>query len=299
MTNANKKPSIAFIGLGRMGGSMAKNLMGPDIDLLVYDVSHDSYPDYQAIGARPTKKLQDAANCEIIFLSLPAAKEVRAVLLEEGGLLPLLKKGQIVVDFSSTSLASNAEIGEALAAKGVQFMDAPVSGMPIGAQEGTLTIMAGGTEKVFAKVRPYFERMGKTILHMGPLGSGQMTKMLNNVLYNVSIAALAEILPLAVKMGINAERFSQVINNSTGGSYASRYFVPRVLERNFEGAYAISGAYKDLVNVESITIRECIPVPVLSAATATYQMAARRNPLLDKSSMFLIYEELLDVTVKK
>ncbi|SBV92352.1 3-hydroxyisobutyrate dehydrogenase [uncultured delta proteobacterium] len=294
-----KKPFIGFIGLGRMGGSMAKNLMCPEIDLMVYDIVHDRYPEYEGIGASTAKNLVDIAACDMIFLSLPASKEVRETLLGEKGLLPHLREGQIVMDFSSTSLASNQEVAEALAAKGVGFMDAPVSGMPIGALNGTLTIMVGGPEELFKAVYPHLCRMGKTILHMGPVGSGQMTKALNNVLYNVSIAALAEIFPLAVKLGINAERFEQVVSNSTGGSYASRYFVPRVLERNFEGAYPISGAYKDLVNVESITIKECIPVPVLSATTAVYQMAARRNPHLDKSSMFMIYEELLGVTVKK
>ena len=138
--------------------------------------------------------------------------------------------------------------------------------------------------------------MGNTILHMGKIGSGQLTKLINQLLFDINVAALAEILPMAMKMGLDPDKVGSVVNSGTGRSYASEFFIPRILQENFSEGYALSNAYKDLVSAAEISASLCIPMPVLSAATATYQMALLRgHGDKDKGSMILIFEELLGV----
>lgn len=289
---------IGFIGLGQMGKPMAMNLLKCGAEIIVKGLRTHTYPEFEAHGAKTTTKLKDIAGCELIFLSLPDAEVVQRVLLE--GLRDDLKKGQVIVDLGTTDYTISTAIAKSLAEIGVEFMDAPVSGMEARAKDGTLTMMCGGKKEIFELLMPYLKYMGETILYMGTHGCGQLTKAINNTLFDINIAAFAEILPMAVKLGLDSEQIGVAINSSSGKSYASSFFIPRILNRNFNDGYPLKHAYKDLVGIVEISAHHCIPLPVTHAATTTYQMAmAKGLGRQDKGAMTCVFEDLLGVKCEK
>ena len=287
---------IAFVGLGQMGRHMAANLLKSGAPVTVTSASGKRHAELEAKGARATTRAEDVAKADIVFLSLPGTAEVREVLLGANGIARLMKAPQIVVDTSTIDYSATLEIAEALKGRGVGFLDAPVSGMEARAIEGTLTAMCGGEAATLEAVRPYFSCMANSILHMGQAGSGQLAKLINQLLFDINCAAIAEILPMAVKLGMDPEKIGKIVNSGTGRSYASEFFIPRILKGNFSDGYYLKGAYKDLVSGATVGAQLNVPMPVLAAATATYQMALLRgHGKLDKGAMIRVYEELLGV----
>ncbi|HTP98552.1 MAG TPA: NAD(P)-dependent oxidoreductase [Casimicrobiaceae bacterium] len=288
--------TVGFVGLGKMGKPMAMNLVKAGFEVIVSSATRDAYDEFIAKGARATSDPAEVAQADMILLCLPNSDVVRSVLLGSDGLAARLRPGQTVVDTSTITYTTTLEIAEALAKRGVDFMDAPVSGMEARAVDGTLTVMCGGSDDVFAKVRPLLAQVGNKILHMGGVGSGQLTKLINQLLFDVNCAALAEILPMAAKMGLDCSRVAEVVNSGTGRSYASEFFVPRMLDGGFSAGYPMQDAYKDLVSAAEIGARLCIPMPVLAAATATYQTALLQgHGEKDKGGMIRVFEDLLGV----
>ena len=151
-----------------------------------------------------------------------------------------------MVDTSTIAYGATLDIGERLAKRNIKFVDAPVSGMQSRAEQGILTIMCGGEAETIAAVGPLLRRMGNNILFMGDLGAGQLTKLINQLLFDINAAALAEVLPMAVKMGLDPEKVGAVVNSGTGRSYASEFFIPRILQNGFSDGYPMKHAYKDL-----------------------------------------------------
>lgn len=287
---------VGFVGLGQMGKPMALNLVRADTDLLVTSKVRDAYPELQAAGATTTDSLHGLADAHIVFLSLPGTAAVLDVLFGEGGLASLLRPGSIVVDTSTMEHGATMDIHARLGAAGIEFLDAPVSGMQSRAEAATLTVMCGGSEETFETVKLWLERMGNNILYMGQAGSGQLTKLVNQLLFDVNCAALAEILPMSRHMGLDPEKIASVINSGTGRSYASEFFLPRILDRHFSDGYPLQAAYKDLVSAAELGARHCIPMPVLAAATATYQMSLLAgHGTSDKGAMTRFFEDLLAV----
>ncbi|TSD83489.1 NAD(P)-dependent oxidoreductase [Mycobacterium sp. KBS0706] len=291
---------IGFSGLGQMGKPIALNLLGGGGDLVVHDIRADAFPEFEAKGARTTTAPALLAAADVVFLCLPSAPVVRALLLGEHGLAEHLGPGRIVVDLSTITYTATTEIANALEARGVAFLDAPVSGMEARARDGTLTVMCGGRRDVFDAVKPYLHRIGTKVLYMGASGSGQLTKLINQLLFDINAAALAEILPMAVKMGLDPENVAEVVNSGTGRSYASEFFVPRILEGSFSAGYPMKAAYKDLISAAEISAGRGIPLPVLAAATATYQQALLKgHGDEDKGGMIHVFEDLLGVRFRK
>ncbi len=291
---------IGFVGLGQMGKPMAINLLKCGDEVLVNDLKTDSFPELEAKGAKTTTSLQEIAKCDIILLSLPNTEVVKAVLLGEAGILASLRKGQIVADTSTINYTGSIEIAKVLEAKGVEFMDAPVSGMEARAIDATLTVMCGGKKEIYETLVPYFKCIGNNIMYMGTHGCGQLTKAINNILFDINIAAFAEILPMAVKLGLDPEAIGTVVNNSSGKSYASDFFIPRILRRHFSDGYPLEHAYKDLVSGAELGAQLCIPLPVMHAATTTYQMAMLKGlGHKDKGAMICVFEDLLGVKYEK
>ncbi len=287
---------VGFVGLGRMGRPMALNLAKHDAALTVCATRAASLAPFRALGIRATTDVADVAQCEIVFLCLPDGDAVREVTLGETSLAGPASRVEVVVDTSTIAHARAVEIARELAMRGIDFVDAPVTGMQARAEAATLTAMCGGQREAFARARPLLARMASTILYMGPAGSGQLTKLVNQLLFDINAAALAEILPMSVKMGLDPARVAQVVNSGTGRSYASEFFLPRILDDRFSEGYPLANAYKDLVSAAEIGSRECIPMPVLSAAAATYQMALLRgHGASDKGGMIRVFEELLGV----
>lgn len=287
---------IGFIGLGQMGKPMALNMLKSGAELLVHSVDQRSYPEFERAGARPIPQARDLTGVDFLFLCLPHGDAVRDVLLGEQGLAGCLKPGQVVIDTSTIAYNATLEIAQSLHKAGVEFVDAPVSGMEARAVDGTLTVMCGGERTTFDKVEPLLRHVGNQILYMGATGSGQLTKLINQLLFDINCAALAEILPMAAKMGLDPDQVGTVINSGTGRSYASEFFVPRILKDGFAAGYPMKHAYKDLVSAAELGARLCIPMPVLAAATATYQTALLNgHGDKDKGAMLLPFEELLGV----
>ena len=290
---------IGFAGLGQMGRPIALNLLKSRATLTVTDRSSKSFPEFEGKGARTSTDQSAISDSDVIFLCLPNDKAVEGVVAGEGGLLGSLRQGQIVVDLSTITYKATVSIAERLSVRGVQFLDAPISGMEARAIDGTLTVMCGGERAVFDKVKPLLDCIGNKILYMGGSGSGQLAKLINQLLFDINAAAIAEILPMSKKMGLDPDLVGEVVNSGTGRSYASEFFIPRILKGHFSDGYLMKHAYKDLVSGAELGASLCIPMPVLAAATATYQMALLKgHGEKDKGGMVTVFEELLGVSYR-
>jgi 3-hydroxyisobutyrate dehydrogenase-like beta-hydroxyacid dehydrogenase len=291
--------AIGFVGLGQMGSPIAMNLLKGGFDLVVSDLNESAVQPLLSLGAKGAAGDAPFANVDVLFVCLPNGRIVHDILLGDGGLLSQLSAGQIVVDLSTIDHATTAQIAQRCEALGIGFLDAPISGMVARAVDGTLTVMCGGTREVFDRARPYLQKIGDKILHMGPTGSGQLTKLVNQLLFDINAAALAEVLPFAVKLGLDPDLIGEVVNSGTGRSYASEFFIPRILRGHFADGYPMEHAYKDLVAGSKLSAEMRIPTPVLAAATATYQMALLEGlGAKDKGAMVEVFETLLGVQVR-
>ena len=291
---------IGFSGLGQMGAPMALNLLKKSgAPLVVHARRREALADLEAAGATATTTLADLADTDVIFLCLPDGDVVENALLGDDGLLPSLKAGCIVVDTSTIGHATTLRIAARLAARDVVYLDAPISGMRKRAEDGTLTVMCGGDAAAFRAVEPLFACIGDRVLYMGPSGNGQLAKLINQLLFDINTAALAEILPMAARMGLDATQVGAIVNSGTGRSYASEFFVPQILAGDFSKGYPLADAYKDLVAGAELGANLCLPMPVLAAATATYQTALLQgHGADDKGAMIKVYESLLGVTFR-
>jgi len=275
---------------------MARNLLKAAPGLLVHSASATAYAELASHGAVPTDDRRRIGQSDIVFLSLPGDSVVEQVLCGPDGLSQFLRPGSIVVDTSTIGYTCTRDLAGKLAGRQVHFVDAPVSGMAARAADGTLTAMCGGNPEALETARPYLASIASSILYMGESGTGQLAKLVNQLLFDINCAALAEVLPMAVKLGLDAGKISAIVNSGTGRSYASEFFVPRMLERNFSDGYPMRHAYKDLVSGAELGARMGIPLPVLAAATATYQSALLQgHGTEDKGAMVKVFEKLLGV----
>lgn len=228
---------VGVIGAGRMGNAFALNLLKAGHRVYVYDIDPKATENLTAQGAvLSASPAEMATQAEIVLVSLPKNEIVEQTIIGPQGLLPKLNRGAIVIDLSTTLPRTTKAIAEALARKGVDFLDAPVSGHAAGARNATLTVMVGGKKEAFLRVRePIFEKLGKNIFHAGPTGAGQALKLVNNLLYNLNRLAMCEGLVLGAKAGIDPEIMCQAISLSTGGSHAIRSLPPEILKGDFAG----------------------------------------------------------------
>jgi len=292
---------VGFVGLGQMGKWMALNLLKAGYSLTVYDINQEAMTFVADQGARPASGLKElAAEADWIFLSLPNTEVVQEVMFGEEGLASGARPGLILVDCGTTNYLPTLECGKRLGEKNMVFADAPVSGMEARAKDGTLTIMFGGDVKTFQALRPALDAMGNQVIHMGALGAGQLTKLINQLLFNISAAAIAEVLPMAAKLGLDPEKVTRVVTTGTGRSFAAEFFAPHILEGRFDVGYPLKDAYKDMVSAAEICVQKKIPLPLVHAATTTYQTAlAEGHGHLGKGAMIKVFERLLGVEFRK
>jgi 3-hydroxyisobutyrate dehydrogenase-like beta-hydroxyacid dehydrogenase len=293
--------SVGFIGLGEMGKWMAVNVLKSGYPLTVYDIRPEPVQELVGKGASAAAiPAEVATNADCILLSLPDEHVVEEVLFAEKGLVRGLRAGSVVVDLSTTGYLATLRFEESLRSLGMTFIDAPVTGMEARAKDATLTIMAAGEEKTVQKIRPVLALLGNNIVYMGKSGNGQLTKLVNQLLFNISAAAMAEVLPMAVKLGLDPEAVCQAVTRGTGRTFALEFFAPHILENNFKPGYPLNKAYKDMVSAAEISSRKEIPLPVLAAAMQTYQMALAQG-LGDenKGAMIKVWEKVLGVEVRK
>ncbi len=285
---------FGFVGLGQMGAPMAINLTQQH-DVLVHARNASAVANVERSGATAADGPGQFADIDVLITCLPSASTVDNVLFDpKAGLVQHLKAGVLVVDTSTIEYGATLEISDRLQAAGLRFLDAPVSGMQKRAEDGSLTMMVGGDANDLAEIQDALSTMASKILHMGDVGAGQLTKLINQLLFDINAAALAEILPLSVKLGIDPEQVAEVVNSGTGRSYASEFFVPNILQGDFSNGYPMQAAYKDLISGAEISARHNIPTPVLAAATPTYQQALLEgHGDKDKGGMILVFERLL------
>ncbi len=293
------KERVGFVGLGAMGGRMARNIIERGYDLWAFDVDAEALAQIADAGAHTADSpLCVAEECNWIVLSLPDGGVVDQVLDGDAGLRPALGSGHVIIDCGTTDPTQTCELAQELARSGVHWLDAPVSGLDFRAEAGTLTIMVGGDEGAFDKVLPLLHTIGELVVHMGPSGHGQLMKMTNNVLFNISCAALAEILPFAAKLGLDPEKVRAVVGTSSGQSFGFDFFSERIFEGDFETGYKMRLAYKDMHNIMARANQGRVPLPVTSAAMQTYQMAlAQGHGDESKAAMVKVWEKVMGVEV--
>ena len=241
---------IGFIGLGIMGRPMARNLLRNGQGLLVYDLDPAAMQALTDHGARAaTGPAQVGAECEVIFLSLPAAAHVRQAVNSTDGVLSTAKPGTLVVDTSSLSPADSREIEEQCRVCGVLMLDAPVSGGEPKAIDGTLAFMVGGREDAFEKVKPLLLQMGSSAILVGGHGAGSMAKLANQIMVNLGIAAMAEAMMLAVRGGVDPGKVYDAVRGGLAASTVLDAKAPMMMDRNFKPGFKIDLHIKDLNNV--------------------------------------------------
>ena len=256
---------IGFIGLGIMGRPMAKNLLKAGHKLIVFDVVRAAVDDVVASGAaRGESSSGVASKSEIVITMLPDGPDVEAAMLGPAGVLEGARKGCIVVDMSSINPTVSQKIGAASAAKGVDFLDAPVSGGEPKAIDGTLAIMVGGDSKVFENVKPILEKMGSSVLLTGPVGAGNVTKLANQIMVACNIAAMGEALVLATRAGLDPEVVFNAVKGGLAGSTVLNAKAPMVIGRNFKPGFRIRLHEKDLRNALLVGESMKVPLPLTS-----------------------------------
>lgn len=239
---------IGFVGLGKMGRPMAVNLVKAGHEVTVHNRSLAAVNLMVSRGAKAAASPAAVAQAvEVLLTSVPDPEDVERVYLGPKGALETARSGQIFIDTSTVDPMTSRRIGEALAAKGVAYLDAPVSGGPKGAETGTLTIMVGGDPKAFARAKPVLDALGKKIYHLGPVGAGSTAKLCNQLLGAVTHALIGEVMVLGTKAGMEPRTLYEALRNSSGQSYALDRAVPNfILPGNFEPAFTVEGSYKDL-----------------------------------------------------
>lgn len=292
-----------FIGTGIMGKPMARNVLRAGHSLTIYARHPEKVQDLASEGATLAASSADVARAaEIVVTMLPNAPEVEEVVLGPGGVLEGAAAGLVVVDMSTIAPAASRRLAETCAEKGVAFLDAPVSGGSVGAERGTLSIMAGGDAAAFARARPLFAAMGRdeAIIHVGPSGSGEVVKLANNLLCGVIAAASAEALTLGVKNGVDAATLANIIGMSSGASWQlSNVFPLRVWDGSFTPGFMTDLLLKDLGLALDLADEGGVPLQLTEQARAMYeQTRAAGHGRDDYSSIILQIEDAAGVKVR-
>jgi len=291
---------IGFIGLGIMGKPMAKNLLKAGYTLTVYDIEPEKIDDVVEAGAKAGSSSKDVAEkSEIVITMLPNSPDVKEAVMGKNGVLEGAKPGTILIDMSSIAPLTSKKVAEKAKEKGVTVLDAPVSGGEPKAIEGTLAIMVGGPQKTFDEVEDILSVMGASVTRVGEIGSGNMTKLANQIIVALNIAAMSEAMVLAAKAGVNAEKVFQAIRGGLAGSTVLDAKMPLVLEGNFKPGFRIELHIKDLANALDTAHEVGVPVPLSSAVMEVMQaLKVDGKGADDHGGIIQFYEKLAKVEVR-
>jgi len=291
---------VGFIGLGIMGKPMALNILKAGYDVTVNDLNTESVETLVQAGAVFGTPADMGATCDVIITMLPASHHVEQVVLGENGLLQTATAGTILIDMSSISPVASVEIAQQAALRGVEMLDAPVSGGEPKAIDGTLSIMVGGKDDVFETVRPLLEVVGASVTLVGKNGSGVTAKLANQIIVNLNIAAMSEALTLAAKAGIDVEKMYQAIRGGLAGSAVLDAKVPLILERNFVAGGRIDINLKDMTNVMETAHEIGVPLPLSSQLVEIFHaLKIDGKAADDHGGIIQYYEKLAHVEVRK
>lgn len=293
--------TIGFIGLGIMGKPMSRNLLKAGYRLVVYDVVPGPIAELAEAGAARGESARDTASrSDIIITMLPDGPDVEAAVLNPGGILDGAKAGAVIVDMSSINPTVSQKVAAACAAKGVEFLDAPVSGGEPKAIDGTLAIMVGGKQEVFDQVSPILQKMGSTVTLTGPVGAGNVTKLANQIMVACNIAAMGEALVLATRAGLDPEVVFNAVKGGLAGSTVLNAKAPMVISRNFKPGFRIRLHQKDLRNALLAAESMKVSLP-FTAAVQQILMALMNDGKgdLDHSAIVTFIEDMAGIEVKK
>jgi 2-hydroxy-3-oxopropionate reductase len=283
---------IGFIGLGIMGKPMARNLLKAGYPLVVHNRSRGAVDELASEGATPVSSPKEVAEkSDVVITMLPDSPDVELVVLGREGVIEGGRPGMLFIDMSTIAPATARLVYEALTAKGIEGLDAPVSGGEVGARESTLSIMVGGTERAFQRALPLFQIMGKNIVHIGDPGAGQVTKACNQVVVALTIQAVSEALTLAKKTGVDPAKVREALLGGFAQSRILDLHGKRILEHNFQPGFKLKLHRKDL-GIALQTGRE-FSVPLFATAQAAEVMdalLAQNRGELDHSAMALFLE---------
>jgi 2-hydroxy-3-oxopropionate reductase len=292
---------LGFIGLGIMGKPMAKNLRKAGYELVVYDIRPEPVAELVEIGAHAGTSPEDVASrSEVILTMLPNSPEVKEAALGEHGIIYGIRPGAILIDMSSIAPLASQEISAVFAGKGIPMLDAPVSGGEPKAREGTLAIMVGGPQQAFDEVKDILAVMGASVTRVGEIGSGNVTKLANQIIVALNIAALSEAMVLATKAGVEPERVFQAIRGGLAGSTVMDAKMPMILAGNFNPGFRIELHIKDLLNVMDTAHNLGVPIPLSGQVLEILQaLKVDGKAKDDHCGIVQFYENLAKVAVRR
>jgi len=270
---------IGFLGLGNMGGPMARNLLKAGHALKVFDLSAAAVEKATSAGATAAAKPADAArDVDVIVTMLPAGAHVRSVYLGDDGLIATAAKGTLMIDCSTIDVATAREVIAAATAAGHAMIDAPVSGGVGGAEAGTLTFMVGGADDAFERAKPFLEAMGKNIVHAGGAGNGQAAKICNNMLLGISMIGTCEAFALAEKLGLDHQKLFDISAKASGQCWSLTTYCPvpgpvptSPANRDYQPGFAVSMMLKDLRLAQEAAAKAGASTPLGAEAAALYE----------------------------
>ena len=293
--------NIGFIGLGIMGKPMAKNLLKAGHKLVVYDIVDASVRELVKAGAKAGSSPMDVASQNALIITmLPNSPHVKTAVLGKNGVIEGAKPGSVLVDMSSIAPLASREVAAELASKGVEMLDAPVSGGEPKAIDGTLAIMVGGKEAVFDKVKDVLLKMGASAVLCGEIGAGNVTKLANQVIVALNIAAMSEAFVLATKSGVDPERVFNAVKGGLAGSTVLNAKAPMVLEGNYKPGFRIELHIKDLQNALDTAHEIGVPIPLTSQVMEIMQaLKVDGKQAEDHGGLIQFYERLAGGKVRK
>lgn len=286
--------AIGFIGLGNMGGPMARNLVKAGHRLKVFDLSEKAVAGLVDAGAEKAATAADAAHdVEIVVTMLPAGEHVRAVYLGTDGLLAAARKGTLFIDSSTIDVPTAREVIAAAGKAGHAMLDAPVSGGVGGAEAGTLTFMVGGADEAFARAKPILEKMGKNIFHAGAAGNGQVAKVCNNMILGISMIGVSEAFVLAERLGLDAQTLFDISSTASGQCWSMTSYCPvpgpvptSPANRDYKPGFTAGMMLKDLRLAQDAAKTAKAPTPLGAQAAQLYAlMEASGHDSLDFSGV--------------
>ena len=292
---------IGFVGLGIMGKPMAKNLLKAGYELVVFDINQEAVAEVVAAGAVKAENAKEvAAKSEAVITMLPNSPHVKTAVLGENGVLAGAKPGLILIDMSSIAPLAAQEVAAAVAKQGVEMLDAPVSGGEPKAIDGSLSIMVGGKQEIFDRCVELLSKMGKSVVRCGDIGAGNTTKLANQIIVALNIAALSEALVLATKAGVDPELVFNAIRGGLAGSTVMEAKAPMILAGNFKPGFKIDLHIKDLNN--ALDTGHGLGTPMLLTAQVQEMLQWLHNNgdgQSDHSAILKYYERITGVEVRK
>jgi 3-hydroxyisobutyrate dehydrogenase len=293
------KDKIGFIGLGAMGSRMAINLINDGFEVTAYDIRAEATKLLLSKGAKTAKNPREISeNSDIVILSLPSSSEVIDTVMGKNGVLEGLKEGGIIIDTSTIDPHSTKKIAKTAKEKGIEMIDAPVSGGTFGAEKGTLSIMVGGEEKILNACMDVLTVIGENIYHVGEIGSGQIFKLINNMLVGINLIAVSEALVLAQKAGANLNTLYEVIKTSAGNSWAFEIKAPNMLKKEFKPGFKIWLQHKDLDLAMDMASNLGVPTPLLAYSCEIFKSAkALGLEDLDHSAIIRFAEKISEIKI--